>query len=182
MIMNKLIEVLDMLEDWDLIKTDDGAVGLVINGAVHSQDPISMNDRIQEIKSDALDLDELWNNTPSDEDDSVFIGVSYTADPKDHEEIKQKLESICTNIVEYDPFLSLEENNKKLIKAKDHVIVPPSDFHDTHIIGKGLLSQIQERAKAGKFSHVYVDGDIIPINEVYELKGNDYTKAAVVIF
>ena len=119
--MNKLIEVLDILEDWDLIKTDNGAVGLVIDGFVHSQVPISMGDGIKEIKSGAIDLDELWNNTPS-------------------------------------------------------------DFHDTHIIGKGLLSQIQERAKAGKFSHVYVDGDIIPIDEVYELKGNDYTKAAVVVF
>ena len=124
----------------------------------------------------------MWDNTPSDKDDSVFIGVSYTADPEDHEKVKQQLESIYTNIVEYDPFLSLEENNKKLIKAEDHVIIPPSDFHDTHIIGKGLLSQIQERAKVGKFSRVYVDGDIIPIDEVYELKGNDYTKAAVVIF
>ena len=180
--MNKLIEVLDMLEDWDLIKTDNGAVGLVIDGFVHSQVPISMGDGIKEIKSGAIDLDELWDNTPSDKDDSVFIGVSYTADPKDHEEVKQQLESIYTNIVEYDPFLSLEENNKKLIKADDHVIIPPSDFHDTHIIGKGLLSQIQERAKVGKFSHVYVDGGIFPIDEVYELKGNDYTKAAVVIF
>lgn len=177
--MNKLIEVLDILEDWDLIKTDNGAVGLVIDGFVHSQVPISMGDGIKEIKSGALDLDELWNNTPSDKDDSVFVGVSYTADPKDLEEVKQLYED---DIIEYDPFLSLEENNKKLVEAEEHVIIPPSDFHDTHIIGKGLLSQIQERAKAGKFSHVYVDGDIIPIDEVYELKGNDYTKAAVVIF
>ena len=73
-------------------------------------------------------------------------------------------------------------NNKKLIEAEEHVIIPPSDFHDTHIIGKGLLSQIQERAKAGKTSNVYVHGCILPIDEVYELKGNDYTKAAVIIF
>ena len=180
--MNKLIEILNMLEDWDLIKTNNGAVGLVIDGVVHSQVPISMGDGIKEIKSGAVNLYELWDNTPSDEDDSVFIGVSYTADPKDHEEIKQQLESIYKNIIEYDPFLSLEENNKKLIEAEYHVIVPPSDFHDTHIIGKGLLSQIQERAKAGKTSNVYVHGGILPIDEVYELKGNDYTKAAVVIF
>ena len=176
--MNKLIEILDMLEDWDLIKTDDGAVGLIIDGVVHSQVPISMGDGIKEIKSGAIDLDELWDN----KEDSIFIGVSYTTDPKDHEEVKQQLEDIYTNIIEYDPFLSLEENNKKLIKADDHVIIPSSDFHDTHIIGKGLLSQIQERAKVGKFSRVYVDGGIHPIDEVYELKGNDHTKAAVVIF
>ena len=179
--MNKLIEVLDILEDWDLIKTDNGAVGLVIDGFVHSQVPISMGDGIKEIKSGAIDLDELWNNTPSDEKYFVFVGVSYTADPKDLEEVKQLYEN-DVDIIEYDPFLSLEENNKKLVEAAEHVIIPPSDFHDTHIIGKGLLSQIQERAKAGKFSHVYVDGDIIPIDEVYELKGNDYTKAAVVIY
>lgn len=177
--MNKLIEILDMLEDWDLIKTDDGAVGLVINGVVHSQAPISMNDGIQEIKSGALDLDELWNNTPSDK---IFIGVSYTAEIKDQEEVKQRYRDAYVDIIEYDPFISVAENNKKLVEAKEHVIIPPSDFHNTHIIGKELLSQIQERAKAGKFSHVYVDGDIFPIDEVYELKGNDYTKAAVVIF
>lgn len=179
--MNKLIEILDMLEDWDLIKTNDGAVGLVINGAVHSRVPISMNDGIQEIKSGAIDLDELWNNTPSDEKYSVFVGVSYPADPKDLEEVKQLYED-NVDIIEYDPFLSLEENNKKLVEATEHVIIPPSDFYDTHIIGKGLLSQIQERAKVGKTSNVYVDGDIIPIDEVYELKGNDYTKAAVIVF
>lgn len=179
--MNKLIEVLDTLEDWDLIKTDNGAVGLVIDGFVHSQVPISMGDGIKEIKSGAIDLDELWNNTPSDEKYFVFVGVSYTSDPKDLEEVKQLYEN-DVDIIEYDPFLSLEENNKKLVKAAEHVIIPPSDFYDTHIIGKGLLSQIQERAKVGKFSHVYVDGDILPINEVYELKGDDYTKAAVVIF
>ena len=179
--MNKLIDVLDILEDWDLIKTDNGAVGLVIDGFVHSQVPISMGDGIKEIKSGAIDLDELWDNTPSDEKYFVFVGVSYTADPKDLEEVKQLYEN-DVDIIEYDPFLSLAENNKKLVEAAEHVIIPPSDFHDTHIIGKGLLSQIQERAKAGKFSHVYVDGDILPINEVYELKGDDYTKSAVVVF
>ena len=107
--------------------------------------------------------------------------MSTINNPKDLEEVKQLYEN-DVDIIEYDPFLSLEENNKKLVKAAEHVIIPPSDFYDTHIIGKGLLSQIQERAKVGKFSHVYVDGDILPIDEVYELKGNDYTKAAVVIY
>ena len=180
--MNKLIEILDMLEDWDLIKTDNGAVGLVIDGFVHSQVPINMGDGIKEIKSGAIDLDELWDNTPSEERYSVFIGVSYTADPKDLEKVKQRYEDDCIDVIEYDPFLSLEENNKKLVEAAEHVIIPPSDFHDTHIIGKGLLSQIQERAKAGKTSNVCVYGCIFPIDEVYELKGNDYTKAAVVIY
>lgn len=180
--MNTVMELLDTLENWDLIKTDDGAVGLVIDGVVHSQFPINTNDRIQEIKSGALDLDELWNNTPSDEKYSAFIGVSYTANPKDLEEVKQRYEDDCIDVIEYDPFLSLAENNKKLVEAREHVIIPPSDFYDTHIIGKGLLSQIQERAKVGKSSNVYVDEDIIPIKNVYELKGNDYTKAAVVIF
>ena len=180
--MNKLFEIYKTLDDWDLIKTDKGVIGLVLNGYIHSQSPINLNDSIVEIKSSSIDLNKLWDNIPSDKDNSVFIGVSYTADPKDHEEVKQQLESIYTNIIEYDPFLSLEENNKKLIKADDHVIIPPSDFHDTHIIGKGLLSQIQERAKAGKTSNVCVYGCIFPIDEVYELKGNDYTKAAVVIY
>lgn len=181
--MNKLIEILDTLEDWDLIKTNNGAVGLVIDGVVHSQFPINMNDRIQEIKSGALDLDELWNNTPEDTDnDTVFIGVSYKADIEDYEFLKEKYEDDDIDIIEYDQFSPVELNNKKLVEATEHVIVPPSDFYDNHIIGRGLLSQIQERAKARKTSNILVNGDVIPIKAVYELKGDDNTKAAVVIF
>lgn len=176
--MNKLIEILDMLEDWDLIKTDTGAVGLVIDGVVHSQVPISMGDKIKEIKNGVLDLYTLWDSIPSDEDDSVFVGVSYEANPNDLADIKTQYK----NIIEYNDFQALEENNKKLIKVKDHIIIPPLDFCNNHIIGRGLLCQIKERSKAGKSSNVYVEGGVFPIKNVYELKGNDYTKAAVVIF
>ena len=86
------------------------------------------------------------------------------------------------DIIEYDQFSPLELNNKKLVEATEHVIVPPSDFYDNHIIGRGLLSQIQERAKARKTSNILVNGDVIPIKAVYELKGDDNRKAAVVIF
>ena len=160
--MNKLFEIYKTLDDWDLIKTDKGVIGLVLNGYIHSQSPINLNDSIVEIKSSSIDLNKLWDNIPSDEDDSVFVGVSYEANPND--------------------FQALEENNKKLIKAKDHIIIPPLDFCNNHIIGRGLLCQIKERSNAGKSSNVYVEGEVFPIKNVYELKGNDYTKAAVVVF
>ena len=176
--MNKLFEIYKTLDDWDLIKTDKGVIGLVLNGYIHSQSPINLNDSIVEIKSSSIDLNKLWDNIPSDEDDSVFVGVSYEANPNDLADIKTQYK----NIIEYNDFQALEENNEKLVKAKDHIIIPPLDFCSNHIIGKGLLCQIKERSKAGKDSNVYVEGEVFPIKDVYELKGNDYTKAAVVIF
>ena len=175
---NKLFEIYKTLDDWDLIKTDKGVIGLVLNGYIHSQSPINLNDSIVEIKSSSIDLNKLWDNIPSDEDDSVFVGVSYEANPDDLADIKTQYK----NIIEYNDFQALEENNEKLVKAKDHIIIPPLDFCSNHIIGKGLLCQIKERSKAGKDSNVYVEGEVFPIKNVYELKGNDYTKAAVVIF
>ena len=176
--MNKLFEIYKTLDDWDLIKTDKGVIGLVLNGYIHSQSPINLNDSIVEIKSSSIDLNKLWDNIPSDEDDWVFVGVSYEANPDDLKDIKTQYK----NIIEYNDFQALEENNEKLVKAKDHIIIPPLDFCSNHIIGKGLLCQIKERSKAGKDSNVYVEGEVFPIKIVYELKGNDYTKAAVVIF
>ena len=176
--MNKLFEIYKTLDDWDLIKTDKGVIGLVLNGYIHSQSPINLNDSIVEIKSSSIDLNKLWDNIPSDEDDSVFVGVSYEANPDDLKNIKTQYK----NIIEYNDFQALEENNEKLVKAKDHIIIPPLDFCSNHIIGRGLLCQIKERSKAGKDSNVYVEGEVFPIKNVYELKGNDYTKAAVVIF
>ena len=176
--MNKLFEIYKTLDDWDLIKTDKGVIGLVLNGYIHSQSPINLNDSIVEIKSSSIDLNKLWDNIPSDEDDSVFVGVSYEANPDDLKDIKTQYK----NIIEYNDFQALEENNEKLVKAKDHIIIPPLDFCSNHIIGRGLLCQIKERSKAGKDSNVYVEGEVFPIKNVYELKGNDYTKAAVVIF
>ena len=176
--MNKLFEIYKTLDDWDLIKTDKGVIGLVLNGYIHSQSPINLNDSIVEIKSSSIDLNKLWDNIPSDEDDSVFVGVSYEANPDDLKDIKTQYK----NIIEYNDFQALEENNEKLVKAKDHIIIPPLDFCSNHIIGRGLLCQIKERSKAGKDSNVYVEGEVFPIKNVYELKGNDYTKAAVVVF
>ena len=176
--MNKLFEIYKTLDDWDLIKTDKGVIGLVLNGYIHSQSPINLNDSIVEIKSSSIDLNKLWDNIPSDEDDSVFVGVSYEANPDDLKDIKTQYK----NIIEYNDFQALEENNEKLVKAKDHIIIPPLDFCSNHIIGRGLLCQIKERFKAGKDSNVYVEGEVFPIKNVYELKGNDYTKAAVVVF
>lgn len=177
--MNTVMELLDTLENWDLIKTDKGVIGLFLDDTIHSHDPISMEDKVEEIKRDRVDLNVIWDNIP---EDTVFIGVSYEADMEDYEFLKEKYEDDDIGIIEYDPFSPLEVNNKRLVEATEHVIVPPSDFYDTHIIGKGLLSQIQERAKAGKTSNIFVNGNVVPIKTVYELKGNDNIKAAVVIF
>ena len=96
--MHKLLEIYKTLDDWDLIKTDKGTIGLVLNGYIHSQSPINLNDYIVETKNSSIDLDELWDNIPSDEDDSVFVGVSYEANPDDLKDIKTQYK----NIIEYN--------------------------------------------------------------------------------
>ena len=73
-------------------------------------------------------------------------------------------------------------NYKELIEATRHIIIPPLNFSRTHIIEEELLSQIKERQKVKKSSEIYVEEKIFPITEVYELKGEDSTKSAVIIY
>lgn len=179
--MNRLVDIFDTLENWDFIKSNKGVVGIFFNNSIHSSEYIGMEDEIVEIRHG--DLTKLWDFIPEESSDySVFIGVSYEANPRDIDGVKNwYLEDGDVDFIEYDPFSPLEVNNKKLVEADVHVIIPPANFDETHIIGRGLLNQIQERKKAGKTSEIYVDYEVCSIKDVYELKGNDNTKAAVVI-
>ena len=85
-------------------------------------------------------------------------------------------------IIEYNPSIPLKDNYKKLIEATRHIIIPPLNFSRTHIIEEELLSQIKERQKVKKSSEIYVEGKIFTITEVYELKGENPTKSAVIIY
>lgn len=178
--------LIDSLKEGDMFKTEDGVIGIRLYGKIFASNPVRFCDKITEVKKGlfneivdgGVNFEKLWDSIEQYE--LIFLGVSYQALPTDIQEARELLEDFDT--IEYDPFVSTEDNNKKLREVSRHIIVPPSDFVDTHIIGKGLLLQIKERQKVGKSSEIYVSGSIFPIVEVYELKGEDYTKAAVVIY
>ena len=178
---------INSLREGDMFKTESGIIGIKLYGQIYStDDPIEEpTDGIKEIRKKLfnkiidkkVNFEKLWDSIQKN---PVFLGISTEASSADSKKVKESLEDF--EIIEYDPSISLEDNYKKLIEATRHIIIPPLNFSRTHIIEEKLLSQIKERQKVKKSSEIYVEGKIFPITEVYELKGEDSTKSAVIIY
>ena len=175
---------INSLREGDMFKTESGIIGIKLYGQIYStDDPIKLDDDIIEIRKGLfnkiidkkVNFEKLWDSIQKN---PVFLGISTEASSADSKKVKELLEDF--EIIEYNP--SSEDNYKKLIEATRHIIIPPLNFSRTHIIEKELLSQIKERQKVGKSSEIYVEGKIFLITEVYELKGEDPTKSAVIIY
>ena len=185
--MDKFGNLMDSLKEGDMFKSENGNIGIKLYGRFYFSNPIGCEDSIVEIRKDIfngivkkkVDLIKLWDTF---KENSVFLGISYRASSEDRNCVRDMLKEQYTNIIEYEPSASLEYNNKKLVEADLHVIVPPFDFHTTHIIGAELFSQIMERGKAGKNSEVFVNRALFPIEEIYQLAGNDLNKTAVIVY
>ena len=185
--MDKFENLMDSLKEGDMFKSKNGNIGIKLYGKFYFSNPIGNEDSIVEIRRDIfngivkkkVDLIKLWDTF---KENSVFLGISYRASSEDVYCVRDMLKEQYTNIIEYEPSASLEYNNKKLVEADSHVIIPPYDFHDTHIIGAGLFSQIMERRKAGKNSEVFVNRALFPIEEIYKLAENDLSKTAVIVY
>ena len=175
------------LREGDMFKTKSGIIGIKLYGQIYSTADCTEEyvDDIEEIRKKLckkirdkkVDFEKLWDSIQKN---PVFLGISTEASSADSKKVKESLEDF--EIIKYDPSISLEDNYKKLIEATRHIIIPPLNFSRTPIIEKELLSQIKERQKVGKSSEIYVEGKIFPIIEVYELKGEDHTKSAVIIY
>lgn len=177
---------INSLREGDMFKTESGIIGIKLYGQIYStDDPIERTDDIKEIRKGLfnkiidkkVNFEKLWDSIQKN---PVFLGISTEASSADSKKVKESLEDF--EIIEYNPSIPLEDNYKKLIEATRHIIIPPLNFSRTHIIEEKLLSQIKERQKVKKYSEIYVEGKIFPITEVYELKGEDPTKSAVVIY
>lgn len=185
--MDKFENLMDSLKEGDMFKSENGNIGIKLYGRFYFSNPIGYGDSIVEVRKNIfnriiekkIDLTKLWDTF---KEDSVFLGISYQASSEDSNCIRDMLKEQYTNVIEYDPFAPLEYNNKKLVEADLHVIVPPYDFYTTHIIGAGLYAQIIERRKADKNSEVFVSGALFPIEKIYKLAGNDLNKTAVIIY
>lgn len=185
--MDKFENLINSLKEGDMFKSEDGNIGIKLRGKFYFSNPIGYGDSIVEIRRDIfngivkkkVDLIKLWDTF---KENSVFLGISHQASSEDCNCVRDMLKEQYTNIIEYEPLTSLEYNNKKLVEADSHVIVPPFDFHTTHIIGARLFSQIMERRKAGKNSEVFVYGALFPIKEIYKLAENDLSKTAVIVY
>ena len=179
------ITSINSLGEGDMFKTESKIIGIKLYGQIYSTDDIERADNIKEIRKGLfnkiidkkVDFEKLWDSIQKN---PVFLGISTEASSADSEKIKESLEDF--EIIEYNPSISLENNYKKLIEATRHIIIPPLNFSRTHIIEEKLLSQIKERQKEKKYSEIYVEGKIFTITEVYELKGEDPTKSAVIIY
>ena len=180
------ITSINSLGEGDMFKTESGIIGIKLYRQIYStDDPIELADDIKEIRKGLfnkiidkkVNFEKLWDSIQKN---PVFLGISTEASSADSEKIKESLENF--EIIKYDPSISLENNYKKLIEATRHIIIPPLNFSRTHIIERELLSQIKERQKVKKSSEIYVEGKIFTITEVYELKGENPTKSAVIIY
>ena len=180
------ITLIKSLREGDMFKTESGIIGIKLYEQIYSTaDNVEPVDNIKEIRKGLfnkiidkkVNFEKLWDSIQKN---PVFLGISIEASSADSKEVKELLEDF--EIIEYDPFISPEYDYKKLIEATRHIIIPPLNFSRTHIIEEELLSQIKERQKVKKYSEIYVEGKIFPITEVYELKGEDSTKSAVVIY
>lgn len=180
------ITLIKSLREGDMFKTESGIIGIRLYGQIYSTaDNVEPVDNIKEIRKGLfnkiidkkVNFEKLWDSIQKN---PVFLGISIEASSADSKKVKESLEDF--EIIEYDPSIPLEDNYKKLIEATRHIIIPPLNFSRTHIIEEELLSQIKERQKVKKYSEIYVEGKIFPITEVYELKGEDSTKSAVVIY
>ena len=174
------------LKEGDMFKTESGIIGIKLYGQIYSTaDYIEYADDIKEMRKGLfnkiidkkVNFEKLWDSIQKN---PVFLGISIEAFSADSKEVKELLEDF--EIIEYDPSISPEDNYKKLIEATRHIIIPPLNFSRTHIIEEELLSQIKKRQKVGKSSEIYVEGKIFTITEVYELKEEDHTKSAVIIY
>ena len=179
------ITSINSLREGDMFKTESGIIGIKLYRQIYSTADIERADNIKEIKKrlfnkiidKKVDFEKLWDSIQKN---PVFLGISTEASSADSKKVKESLEDF--EIIEYNPSILLEDNYKKLIEATRHIIIPPLNFSRTHIIEKELLSQIKERQKVKKSSEIYVEGKIFTITEVYELKGEDHTKSAVIIY
>lgn len=182
------ITSINSLREGDMFKTESKIIGIKLYGQLYSNstaDHIEPADDIKVIRKELfnkiidkkVDFEKIWDSIQKN---PVFLGISTEASSADSKKVKESLEDF--EIIEYDPSISLEDNYKKLIEATRHIIIPPLNFSRTHIVEEELLSQIKERQKVGKSSEIYVEGKIFTITEVYELKGEDPTKSAVIIY
>lgn len=181
-----ITSIINSLREGDMFKTESGIIGIKLYGQIYStaKSIIEPADDIIEIRKGLfnkiidkkVNFEKLWDSIQKN---PVFLGISIKASSADSEKVKEFLEDF--EIID-NPSISSEENYKKLIEATRHIIIPPLNFSRTHIIEEELLSQIKERQKVKKSSEIYVEGKIFLITEVYELKGEDPTKSAVIIY
>ena len=111
----------------------------------------------------------------------AFLGASYQANQNEIDAARKTLTNMGYDVEEWDEFASIQTNNYKVESADLHVMVPPADFKDTHIIGLGLYNQYMTRKNASKSSALAHKGYIVGIQKVFKLQDGDCQNAALVI-
>ena len=173
----------------DIAVFEDGSYGIVIqkygdlevlrnNSSISKIVSINRPDDIEDVGN----LDAVYSTVyPTKK--TCFIGISYQADSTLKSDVIEHMKSLDYEVLEYDSSKSETANHNEVIKADRYIMIPPSNFEETHIIGLGLYNQYMTRKKANKEAEVaLIDDSYATIKKVYKLEGNDYTKTAVVVF
>lgn len=113
---------------------------------------------------------------------AAFLGVSYEASPREVLAVKSNLIEDGYKVIEWDNNLSLSENEQLMKLADKHVIVPPADFHNTHIIGLGLYNQYLARKAVNKPIEISVSGNTKNVLRCFTFQDGDYKNTALVIY
>lgn len=182
----------------DFFKTKYGNIGMFIqiNGIDYAvveaedDDVVSVDtDYIVEVRSPHLmtpahTVSSEWYNKAKvvwKKNKVAFLGASYQANQDEVDATRKALTAMGYDVEEWDEFASTQNNNLKVESADLHVIVPPANFKETHIIGLGLYNQYMTRKNAGKNSALAHKGYIVGIKKVFKLQDGDHQNAALVI-
>lgn len=189
-------EFLKLVRVCDLAMTKDGEIYIAIankngcvfvneNGTANIEDIIE----VRRAKFIGYANDLAWKQaTPivwkKEQKKSVFLGVSFNASPTGVEAARSYFEKKGYEVIEYDPSMSIEDNYKVITKCDEYVAVPPSDFSNTHIIGKGLYSQITHVFNGGKKTPFIMTPNcsLLPVRKLYKLEGDHNVTYALVTF
>lgn len=182
----------------DFFKTKYGDIGIFIqiNGddyaviSTEDGDVVSVDvDDIVEVRSPKLmtpfyEVSSVWYDKAKvvwKKNKVAFLGVSYQANQNEVDATRKVLATMGYDVEEWDEYASTQNNNLKVESADVHVIVPPANFKETHIIGLGLYNQYMTRKNAGKESSLAYKGYVGGIKKVFKLQDGDPQNAALVI-
>lgn len=120
----------------------------------------------------------------------VFLAISYEAPKEFVETVKESIVSSGCKLVTWSNDLSPAENNKVIQGCKGLVIVPPADFLERRVVGKGIASEIQQFLKTNDKKDILIlassfEDDVVPFGlsevRVFEQLSSDYKNYATLI-
>lgn len=90
----------------------------------------------------------LYDKSPkTPEKPRIFLAISYEAPKEFVETVKESIVNSGCQLVTWSNDLSPAKNNKVIQRCKGLVVVPPADFLERRVVGKGIAGEIKQFLK-----------------------------------